>query len=155
MRLLEFSKRFGDEESCKLYFKEFRENQGLICSKCEGKDFHWIPSYDRWQCKCCMKQITLRSGTLLEASKLPYHYWIYVMFVMVNTTKGISALEMQLLLGHKRYEPAWAMMHKIRNAMGNIDDQYKLDMIVEFDAAFVKASSDHKDHVTLVMRRVR
>lgn len=155
MRLLEFSKRFGDEESCKLYFKEFRENQGLICSKCEGKDFHWIPSYYRWQCKCCMKQITLRSGTLLEASKLPYHYWIYAIFFMVNTKKGISALEMQRQLGHKRYEPVWAMMHKIRNAMGNRDDQYKLDKIVEFDDAFVKASSDYKEDGTHGKRRGR
>ncbi|PTM03055.1 MAG: IS1595 family transposase, partial [Bacteroidetes bacterium] len=38
-----------------------------------------------------MKQFSQRSGTLLEASKLPYHNWIYAIFLMVNTKKGISA----------------------------------------------------------------
>lgn len=153
--MLEFSKRFGGEEACKHYFKDFRERQGLKCSKCEGKDFHWIPSHDRWQCKGCMKQITLRSGTLLEASKLPYHYWIYAIFLMVNTKKGISALEMQRQLDHKRYEPIWAMMHKIRQSMGNRDDRYKLEGIVEFDDAFVKASADYKEDDTHGKRKGR
>ncbi len=155
MRLLEFSKQFGGEEACKQYFKEFREKQGLKCSKCGCTNFHWIPSHDRWQCKECMKQISLRSGTLLEASKLPYHYWIYAIFLMVNTKKGISALEMQRQLGHKRYEPIWAMMHKIRQSMGNRDDRYQLDKIVEFDDAFVKTSSDYKEDDTYGKRKGR
>jgi len=102
-----------------------------------------------------MKQISQRSGTLLEASKLPYHYWIYAIFLMVNTKKGISALEMQRQLGHKRYEPIWAMMHKIRQSMGNRDDRYQLDKIVEFDDAFVKTSSDYKEDDTYGKRKGR
>lgn len=144
MRFIEFTKRFGDEQSCKTYFKEFREKQGLTCSKCSGKRFTWLPSHDRWQCRSCSKQITLRSGTLLESSNLPYHYWIYAIFLMTNTKKGISAKEMQRQLGHKRYEPVWAMMHKIRKSMGNRDDKYLLDKIVEFDDGFIKTSSEDK-----------
>jgi hypothetical protein len=51
---------------------------------------------------------------------------------------------MQRQLGHKRHEPLWAMVHEIRHAMSNRDDQYKLDKIVEFDDAFIKPSSDYK-----------
>jgi hypothetical protein len=55
---------------------------------------------------------------------------------MVITKKGYSALEMQRLLGHKRYEPIWLMMHKLRIIMGNRDANYLLDGFVEFDDAF-------------------
>jgi len=155
MRFIEFTKRFGDEEACKSYFKEFRIKQGLSCLKCSGTNFHWLEHYDRWQCRACQKQITLRSGTLLESSNLPYHYWIYAIFLMTNTKKGISAMEMQRQLGHKRYDTIWAMMHKIRKAMGNRDEKYQLEKIVEFDDGFVKASSDYKEDDRYGKRRGR
>jgi hypothetical protein len=62
--------------------------------------------------------------------------------LMTNTKKSISALEMQRQLGHKRYEPIWAMMHKIRLTMGNRDERYKLDELVGLDDAFFKTHSD-------------
>jgi len=40
------------------------------------------------------------------------------MALMSMTKKGMSAMELQKQLSHKRYEPIWAMMHKIRLAMG-------------------------------------
>jgi len=55
------------------------------------------------------------------------------MAFMSFTKKGVSATEMQRQLGHKRYEPIWLMMHKIRQAMGNRDSLYTLEGSVEFD----------------------
>lgn len=62
---------------------------------------------------------------------------------MINTKKGISAMEMQRQLGPKRYDTIWAMKHKIRKAMGNRDKKHQLEKIVEFDDGFVQASSDY------------
>ncbi len=90
----------------------------------------------------CDYQTTLRSGTLFQASKIPYHYWIYAIVLMTYTKKSISALEMQRQLGHKRYEPIWAMMHKIRKAMGNRDSRYQLEELIELDDGFVKTFKD-------------
>jgi len=65
------------------------------------------------------------------------------MAFMTNTKKGISAQELQRQLKHKRYDTVWSLMHRIRNAMGNRDDMYKLEGMVEFDEAyFTKASPD-------------
>ena len=50
--------------------------------------------------------------------------------------KRFSALEMQRLLGHKRYEPIWAMMQKIRITMGNRDEKYQLNGFIEMDEGF-------------------
>jgi hypothetical protein len=47
--------------------------------------------------------------------------------------KGITALEMQRQLGHKRYNTVWNLMHKIRLAMGHRDNRYSLNGFIEFD----------------------
>ncbi len=43
-------------------------------------------------------------------------------YVLMSTTKkGFSAKEIQRQLGLKRYEPVWAMVHKLRKVMGDRD----------------------------------
>lgn len=71
-----------------------------------------------YQCKKCRYRTSLRSGTIMEASKLPFQYWFIAMYLMSCTKRSISVYELQRQLGHKRYEPIWAMMHKIHSAMG-------------------------------------
>lgn len=61
---------------------------------------------------------------------------------MVMFKKSVSALEVQRQLGHKRYEPIWYMMQKIRAIMGARDNKYELDGVIELDDAFFKTHSD-------------
>jgi hypothetical protein len=53
-------------------------------------------------------------------------YWYIAMHLMTSTKKGFSAHELKRQLGHKRYEPIWAMMHKIRESMGLADAKFIL-----------------------------
>ncbi|KAA6304209.1 hypothetical protein EZS27_044147, partial [termite gut metagenome] len=39
-------------------------------------------------------------------------------------------------LGHKRYEPIWNMLHKLRGIMGKRDEQYSLSGVIELDEGF-------------------
>lgn len=43
---------------------------------------------------------------------------------------------MQRQLGLKRYEPVWAMVHKLRKAMGNRDARYTLEGMIELDEGY-------------------
>lgn len=64
------------------------------------------------------------------------------MFLMSVTKKGFSTKVIQKQLGLKRYEPVWAMVHKLRKAMGNRDARYTLEGMLEFT---VEASELEKD----------
>ncbi len=144
MDFIKFVTLYGNEEKCKLLFKTYRDRQGVTCKNCGCKKHYWISTHDKYECSECHFQTTLRSGTLLEASKLSYQYWIYAIYLMTMTKKSISALEMQRQLGHKRYEPIWAMQHKIRIAMGNRENKYTLKEMVEMDDGFF-VSHDKED----------
>lgn len=146
MKIHEFSQRFPDEKSCRVHFKEVREKEGVICKKCQGTKQYWLQSKWQWQCANCRFRTTLRSGTIMESAKLPFYKWYLCMAYMSATKKGVSALEMQRQLDHKRYRTVWVMMHKIRSAMGERDDKYTLEGTIELDEGYfeVATSSEKK-----------
>jgi len=63
------------------------------------------------------------------------------MFLLSATKKGFSSKEIQTQLGLKRYEPVWAMVHKLRKAMRNRDDRYTLEGMIEFDEGYFTIES--------------
>lgn len=139
MKLSEIFRRYSTEQKSKLAFKEWRDKEGVRCKKCWGLDHYW--KQDKWQyeCKACKFRTTLRSGTVMQGSRMSYQDWMVVIGFMSATKKSFSALEMQRQLGHKRYEPIWLMMHKLRVCMGRRDDKYRLDGQIEIDEGFFES----------------
>jgi hypothetical protein len=139
MSLLNFIEKFPDEQACKMEFKRVRDKQGVICKKCGHTEHYWLKNKDQYECKACHTRITLKSGTVMHKSQLPYLYWFVAMHLLTSTKKSFSALELQRQLGHKYYEPIWAMLHKLRAVMGKRDNRYQLDQIIELDEGFFRA----------------
>lgn len=80
MKVFEFNKYFPNEAACRMAFKEIRDREGVTC-------------------KHCRHRTTLRSGTVMHGSKLPFMYWFIAMHLMTATKKSISAAELQRQLG--------------------------------------------------------
>lgn len=133
MEIIKFMTQFATEEKCRTHFKELRMLEGIICKRCNGTAHYWLQGKEQFQCVCCKFRTTLRSGTVMENSNLSFKIWYCAMFLMTSTKKGISSCEMQRQLGMKRYEPVWALMHKVRVMMGKRDALYKLSDMIEFD----------------------
>ena len=140
MNLFSFSAHFGTEEDCRNHFKSERDKIGLTC-KCGSTEHFWIKSRLSYECKICRSRTSLKSGTIMENSNLSFLIWYKTMFLMSVTKKGFSAKEIQKQLGLKRYEPVWAMVHKLRKAMGNRDAKYTLEGMIEFDEAYFTVES--------------
>ena len=89
----------------------------------------------------------------MEASKMPYQSWMIAIALISATKKSFSALEIQRQIGHKRYEPIWLMMHKIRLCMGRRDDKYKLDGQIEIDEGFFESHRVKTEEPTPTIKR--
>lgn len=63
------------------------------------------------------------------------------MFLLSATKKGFSSKEIQKQLGLKRYKPVWAMVYKLRKAMGNRDARYTLEGMIEMDEGYFTVES--------------
>jgi len=141
MNLFSFTAHFGSEEACRLHFKQERDKIGIVCSKCGCAEHFWIKSRWSYECKTCRSRTSLRSGTIMQSSNLPFLVWYKAMFLLSATKKGFSSKEIQKQLGIKRYEPVWAMIHKLRKAMGNRDAKYTLEGMIEMDEGYFTVES--------------
>ena len=148
MNILEFVKEVPNEESCRLHFKAVRESEGVLCKKCGCEQQWWLSGKWQWQCAQCNFRTTLRSGTMMQSSKLPLMTWYLAMAFMSFSKKGLSACELSRQLGGKRYGTVWMLMHKIREGMGNRDSQYQLQDMFEFDEGYFATETSRLEHQT-------
>jgi hypothetical protein len=145
VKIIKFIEEFPDEKSCKDHFRKNREQEGIKCKRCGCSKHYWLKAKYQWQCSECKFRTTLRSGTMMENAKLPFRKWYLAMAFMTFSKKGISAKELQRQLSHKRYESIWSMMHRIRQAMGQRDNLYGLNGMIEFDEGYFKTDTGKGD----------
>ncbi len=136
MNLLNFISQFPDEERYVLRYKSVRDSVGVICSVCKSTEHRWNQRKWLYECTKCGNRATLRSRTALHGSRLPFSYWFVAMHLITSTKNIFSALELQRQLVHKRYEPIWAMLNKLREVMGRREEEYQLTDVVELDEGF-------------------
>jgi hypothetical protein len=145
MTILEFMHHFPDESSCENYIKESREKAGICCKTCNSITKHyWFSGGKFFECSFCRRRSSLKSGTVMECSKVSLHNWLLAFIFMSATKKGFSCLEFQRQIGLTRYETAFRLMHKIRVMMGKRDSLYILNDLIEFDECFIEVATKKK-----------
>jgi transposase-like protein len=145
MDIFSFGVEFSSEEACRLHWKSERDKIGVSCRRCSHEHHYWIKACWSYECKACKSRTSLRSGTIMQSSNLPFLAWYKTMFLMSATKKGFSTKEIQKQIGFKRYEPVWAMVHKLRKAMGNREDRYTLEGMLEFDEGYFTVESSEAE----------
>ena len=143
MRLIDFKDNFPNEAACKAEFKLLREKSGIVCKKCKGKSHYWLTSKEMYQCKnnSCRFRTSLKSGTVMENSKMSYFNWFLMTHLICSTKNDFSALELQRQIGHKYYAPVFFMAHKLRLVMGKRDSIYTFEGSVEMDEGYFTHSN--------------
>lgn len=117
MNIEEFIRRFGTEKKCVNYIKSHRIKAGLNCPNCTYKVSNWREKHLYWRCRCG-KKISLKSGTIMQSTKLKYTTWFKAIYFMTHIKKSYSCAELARILGIKRERTVWYLMMKIRTAMG-------------------------------------
>ena len=90
-------------------------------------------------CNDCRDKFTVRTGTVMERSHIPLHKWLLATHLMAASKKGMSAKQMERLLG-VTYKSAWFLCHRIREAMDGALGDGPLgggNKVVEADETFV------------------
>jgi len=135
--LMDLQKRFDTEEKCQEFLMEKRWPNGFVCPKCGGTR-HCKLSNGRIQCYDCKRQTSVTAGTIMHGSHAPLRKWFTAIYLVTQDKRGISALQLQTMIG-VTYKTAWYMLARIREAMKQRDEGYKLNGIIEFDDAFFGA----------------
>jgi hypothetical protein len=116
--LPEFQGFFPDEAACAKYLEAMRWPDGFACPGCGlvGEPYRF-QAKAVLRCKGCMKDTSLKAGTVMQASHTPLSVWFWGAYLMTTQTPGQSALQFQRQLGLTRYETAFGILHKLRAGM--------------------------------------
>lgn len=67
-------------------------------------------------CKDCRKRFSVRTGSILEESKVPLHKWLMTVYLLNTNLKGVSSMKLARDLGVKQ-RTAWFLAHRIMESM--------------------------------------
>lgn len=125
---------------------EHRARQWLWRAKFQGKGFECPRCTHRryWQhrsrpevrtCRLCGKQVRLRAGSIFEHTKIPILTWLRALFLVMQDKRGVSATQLRRQLKMRSQDTAWRLLQRIREALRQRDELYKLSGMIELDGA--------------------
>jgi len=129
--------RFDNEIKCRQYLESLRWPDGAACPKCAGKEIARVQGREAvLRCTKCQTQFSVTAGTVFNDSHLPLAKWFIATFILTQSKKGVSACQIQRMLGIGGYKTAWHLCHRIRSAMVQVHRE-KLTGVVEMDETYV------------------
>ena len=136
---------FPDEEAARLYLELRLWPDGVKCPECKsGERITTRKRAGYYRCNaCCDFDFTVRTGTVLERSKVPLHKWLYAIYLLVTARKGISSLQLAKEIGITQ-KSAWFVLHRLREACSTPEAAEKLKGIVELDECFIGGKEANK-----------
>ena len=132
--LIELFNRFPDQESARSYMEATRWPEGAICPYCKETGRIGKRKGGCYRCNACRKDFTVRTATIMERSHIPLQKWLYGMYMLVTSRKGVSSVELHTKLAITQ-KSAWFMLHRLREACRDKDSP--LSGIVEVDETYV------------------
>lgn len=131
----EFLAWFPNEGACLDYLDWLRWPDGFQCPKCEW-DVGWRIAKGTWSCQSCGRETSVTAGTMFHATRTPLTVWFTAVWFVAVAKDGLSAQNLQRLLGLSSYGTTWTMLHRLRHAMAH-DGKARLHGTVEVDETFV------------------
>lgn len=145
----EFEARFATEADCRAYWIEARWGGKPACARCSSTRMWTERDGFLFECADCGHQTSLTSGTLLEKTRKPFKMWFRAVFEISARRNGISAKDLQRIMGFGSYKTAWSWLHKLRTAMVR-PDREPLGPFVQIDEALVGGKGGPHKELVLV-----
>ena len=134
---------FPDEQSARVWFEETRWPDGRACGKCGSVKTSAVPNEKPmpYWCTDCRSYFSVKTGTVMQSSKLPMRAWVIAIFQTVTNLKGVPSTKAGRDLGISQTS-AWFMMHRIREAMRSEDPLFRGP--VEADETYIGGKESNK-----------
>ena len=112
---------YHDDDAARAHLEALLWPDGPVCPRCGvfGDRITKLRGASTrpgvYKCKDCRKPFSVTVGTVMERSKIPLHKWVLASHFMSSSLKGMSAAQLQRMLG-TNYETAWFLFHRLREA---------------------------------------
>jgi len=146
LSVIQLFQMFPDDNSARKWLEEIRWSEnGRYCSHCGSFKTKVVPNEKPmpYHCGDCRKYFSVKTGTVMQSSKVGLQKWVIAMYLLSTSLKGVSSMKLHRDLGVTQ-KTAWMLAQKIRQGWidGNNDD--KLDGHVEVDETYIGGIEKNK-----------
>lgn len=109
----------------------------VVCPHCGIRhNTYFLQSRKRWCCKHCQHHFYITTNTIFSFHKLPLVDILAATLLMVNSSKGISAIDISRHL-NINYKTAFVLCHKLREALFKTRDLRPMQSKIHEDGAWI------------------
>ena len=143
MTLKELFAQFPDDAAAEAWFVSERWDGTPRCAHCDSADVRIGVNHKSmpYRCRACGKHFSVKTGTVMQSSKLGYQTWAIAIYLLTTNLKGVSSLKLHRDLGITQ-KAAWHLAHRIRLAFTHTDGLFTGP--VEVDETFVGGKEKNK-----------
>lgn len=109
--MLAFHQRFVTETACIDYLECLRWPDGPVCPRC-GKEAYALNSRRIYKCSSCLRQFSIRTGTLFDSSRIPLQKWFLALFLLPKYRRGPSSVQLADRLDITQ-KSAWFLLQRV------------------------------------------
>ena len=141
--LIDAVQQFGDEEAAEAWFVARRWPEGIRCPYCESDRVAVIVNRKPmpYRCRACRQHFSVKTGTVLQSSKLSLSKWAIAFYLYSTNLKGVSSMKLHRDLGITQ-KSAWYMAHRIRESWNAVADKFAGP--VEADETYIGGKEGNK-----------
>ena len=115
MSLVEIIRMFPEDAAAERWFTKVRWPDGAHCPHCgsantqDGTAHKTMP----YRCRDCRKWFSVKTGTVMQSSKLGLQVWAVATYLLTTGLKGQASMKLHRDLGITQ-KTAWHLAHRIR-----------------------------------------
>ena len=114
--LLQLTTMFPTENKARKWFEERIWGGERHCPRCGSTRTHEAGHGNMpYRCTDCRSYFSVKTGTIMEQSKLPLKKWAIALYLHVTSLKGVSSMKLHRDIGVTQ-KTAWFMLQRIRKA---------------------------------------
>ncbi len=120
LTLIQLGEMFPTDAAAQAWFAEARWPDGPYCPRCgsfnvQSNIKHRTMTH---RCRECpdKRMFSLKTGTVMEGSKLGYRLWAIAVYLVTTNLKGVSSMKLHRDLGVTQ-KTAWHLAHRIRKSL--------------------------------------
>ena len=144
LSVIELFQMFPDDKAARVWLEELSWPNGeRHCPVCGSLNTKTVPNEKPmpYHCGDCRKYFSVKTGTVMQSSKIGLQKWVIAIYLMSTSLKGVSSMKLHRDLGVTQ-KTAWHLAQKIRQGwLEGQDDNEKLDGVVEVDETYIGGKS--------------
>jgi transposase-like protein len=127
LKLKDLEWLFASEQDCHAHLVALRWPEGVRCPACDGRKTSEIkppappgtqrtPERTVYECRFCLRQFTVTSGTAFQDTHLPLSKWFRAVEMWIDSGGKLKARALERELG-VTYRTAWLLRQKLKSIL--------------------------------------